>query len=121
MGRKNFESIGRTLPERRNIVLTRDKKFQFDGIEVAHSKEEAIEKAEATEVFIFGGEEIYRMFMHDADTIYMTYIDEEFEGDTYFPEFDHSQWELVQNEKGEKNEKNPYDYWFRVYKRAVFD
>lgn len=118
LGRKNFESIGRALPNRRNIVLTRDRNFSFLGCEIAHSKEEALALCEnEAEIFIFGGEEIYKMFLPDVEKMYITKIDHAFEGDTFFPEIDFAKWNEVSVEKGMKNDANPYDYYFHVYEK----
>ena len=118
LGRKNFESIGRALPNRRNIVLTRDRSFSFPGCEIAHSKEEALALCnDEAEVFIFGGEEIYNMFLSDVEKMYITKIEHVFEGDTFFPEVDFTEWEECSREKGIKDEANPYDYYFHVYER----
>lgn len=118
LGRKNFESIGRALPNRRNIVLTRDLNFSFPGCEIAHSKEEALALCEnEAEIFIFGGEEIYKMFLPDVEKMYITKIDHAFVGDTFFPEVDFAEWNEVSVEKGMKNDANPYDYYFHVYEK----
>ncbi|MDR6555264.1 dihydrofolate reductase [Paenibacillus qinlingensis] len=116
LGRKNFESIGKALPGRRNIILTRDISFSAQGCEVAHSVTEVFEMCRGEEeIFIFGGEEIYRLFLPYADKLYMTKIDHEFDGDTYFPEIDYTQWNEVSVEQGETDEANPYIYYFYVY------
>lgn len=118
IGRKNLESIGRVLPERRNIVLTRDKNFTFKGCEIAHSIEEVFKLCKnEREIFIFGGEQIYRMFLPYVDKMYITKIDSEFEGDTFFPEVNFNEWKEVSVEKGITDEKNLYTYFFHVYQR----
>lgn len=118
MGRKNLESIGRALSNRRNIVLTRKKDFTFDGCEIAHSIEEVFDLCKSEEeVFIFGGEEIYKLFMPYVEKMYITKIHHEFDGDTFFPEVDYGEWEEVSVTKGITDEKNPYTYYFHIYER----
>jgi dihydrofolate reductase len=117
MGRKTYESIGKPLPNRRNIILSR-KDFFAEGCETLHSLEEVKSMEEDNkELFIIGGAHIFKEALPFADLLYLTYIDEEFEGDTYFPTLDEREWDLIFEEKGMKDEKNPYDYFFRKYKR----
>ncbi|WP_010274120.1 dihydrofolate reductase [Paenibacillus senegalensis] len=117
-GRKNFEAMKGPLRGRRNIVLTRNQDYKCEGAEVVHSKDEAITLLNSEEeVFIIGGAEIYKMFMPDADRLLLTLIDHEFEGDTYFPEIDHSVWEMTESVPGVTDEKNPYRYEFTVWAR----
>ncbi|MFD2212472.1 DfrD/DfrG/DfrK family trimethoprim-resistant dihydrofolate reductase [Metabacillus endolithicus] len=118
LGRKNFESIGRALPHRRNIILTRDKDFSFEGCEIVHSIEEVFELCkQENEVFIFGGEQIYKLFLPYVENMYITKIHHSFEGDTFFPEVNEKDWKEVSVEKGIKNDQNPYTYYFQVYER----
>lgn len=118
MGRKNLESIGRPLPNRRNIVLTRDEEYKVNGCEISHSVEEALKLCEnESEIFIFGGEQIYKLFMPYVEKIYITKIHHEFEGDTFFPELNYDAWNEVSVVKGIKDDKNPYDYTFYQYER----
>ncbi|GAE30422.1 dihydrofolate reductase [Halalkalibacter hemicellulosilyticus] len=120
LGRKNVESNGRALPGRRNIVVTRNKEFTYPGCEIAHSVEEVFALCrEEEEIFIFGGEQIYELFMPYVDTMYITKIEHEFEGDTFFPEVDMTEWQEISVEKGLKNDENPYDYYFCVYERRT--
>lgn len=94
MGRKTFESIGRPLPGRRNIVITRNASYQAEGIEVVGSLDEALSLvSEVPEVMIIGGEQIFTQSLPIADRLYITLIDETFEGDTYFPSYDN--WKKV--------------------------
>ncbi|MFT9819425.1 dihydrofolate reductase [Lysinibacillus sp. NPDC056185] len=89
MGRKTFESIGRPLPGRRNIVITRDENYQADGIEVVTSFEDALALAgDVQEIMIIGGEQIFRLSMDIADRLYITKINHSFNGDTYFPNYE---------------------------------
>jgi dihydrofolate reductase len=119
MGRKTHEAIGRVLPGRENIVLTRDKSYTSLGCTVIHSIEDLldIDKEKDEEVFVIGGAEIFKEVFTSADRLYITLIEDVFEGDTYFPEFDQSEWEIISKEKGIKDEKNPYDYYYVVYER----
>jgi len=117
MGLRTFYSLGKPLPNRRNIVLHFDK-IKLNGAEVYTSILEAIEAVKnEEEAFVIGGASIYRQFLEFVDKLYITYIDHNFEGDIFFPEFDMSEWELISERKGVKDEKNPYDLYFRVYTR----
>lgn len=120
MGRKTFESIGRPLPGRENIIVTRNRDFQWDGCSVFYSIEELLDycqKYPEQEFFVIGGGEIFAKLFPYASRLYMTYIYHQFEGDTYFPLFDRNEWKLVSKEQGKKDEKNPYTYEFRIYER----
>jgi len=118
LGRKNYESIGRPLPGRRNIILTRDENFSAEGCEIAHSVEEVYKLCEnEEEIFIFGGEQIYKLFLEDTDKLYVTVIHHEFEGDTFFPEIDWTKWKEIFVEQGITDEKNPYEYYYHVFER----
>ncbi len=121
MGRKTFQSIGRVLPGRKNVVITRDKDFnsdnQFDLI-VVHSLDEALVRLNAeSEIFIIGGGEIFNQSMHLVDTIYYTIVKTKIEGDIYFPEIDMKEFHLVWEEEHDADEKNEYDYTFQKYER----
>lgn len=119
MGRKTFESIGKPLPGRENVILTRDQSYEAEGCTVVYSVDELVEKAEKEEqLFITGGAEIFRLMLPFVDRLYVTVIEESFDGDTYFPkELDWDEWEMVSATPGLKNEKNPYDYQFRIYEK----
>jgi len=127
MGRKTFNEYGvsKPLPDRTNIIVSRDPEFKAEGTIVAKNIEEALKIAAASgesEVFIIGGGEIYRQSMLIADKLYITLIHTRIEdGDTFFPQIDPHQWELVMDEWHEKDEKNPFDYSFRVYQRRLFE
>ncbi|WP_261134109.1 dihydrofolate reductase [Bacillus sp. Marseille-Q3570] len=116
MGRKTYESIGKPLPNRKNVIVTNDKNYEAEGCVVTHSLDEAL-RQDGEELIVIGGAEIFKQVLEKASRIYLTYIDEEFEGDTYFPELDESKWKLKSKEKGIKDEKNPYDYYFMIYDR----
>lgn len=119
MGRKTHESIGRNLPGRENIVITRNEDYAAEGCTVIHSIEElrGIEKQKNEELFVIGGAEIFNLSFSIADRLYITLIEDEFEGDTFFPEFQEEDWKLVSKEKGRRDEKNPYEYSFCIYER----
>ena len=111
MGRKTHEAIGRVLPKRLNIVVTRDKNYKAEGCVVVHSVEEALKATrDAEEVMVLGGAEIFKMFLDKVNRMYLTYIDGEFEGDTFFPEFDESEWKETLREEHKADSENPYDY-----------
>jgi len=120
MGRKTYESIGRVLPNRRNIVLTR-KLIDFpEGIETINDLKTIYqwnEKNPDKEYFVIGGGNIFKQALPYADRMYITWIDEAFDGDTFFPDFSEDEWELTDKIVGEKNEKNPYNYYFLQYDR----
>lgn len=116
MGRKTFESIGRSLPNRRNIVLTTSSSFEAEGCEVVHSIADILAIGESeTELFIIGGSKLYEEMMPYADRLYITHIHHAFEGDRYFPDYNENEWTVVSREKGHRDEKNPYNYEFVVY------
>lgn len=121
LGRKNLESIGRALPGRRNIILTRDKGFSYNGCEIVHSIEEVFELCSNEEkIFIFGGEQIYKLFLPYVEKMYITKIHCEFEGDTFFPEVNYKEWSEVSVTQGITDEKNPYTYYFHIYERKSY-
>jgi len=120
MGRKTFETPGHPLPDRRSIVITRDKHYAHDRAEVVHSLEEALQRTadESGEVFIGGGAQIYRLALPIADRLYLTVIHTTVEdGDTFFPEFDESDWDLAEAVPHAADEKNPFDCTFKTYER----
>jgi len=113
MGRKTYESIGRPLPGRRNIILTRDQDYTVNGCESVSSLEEAMAQLkDVEEVMIIGGGYLYSQTLSQADRLYLTFIDLDVDGDTKFPEFEHLKLKEVKREKYHKNEKNPYNYEF---------
>jgi dihydrofolate reductase len=117
MGRRTYESIGRPLPGRTNVVLSRDENYQVDGCTIAHSVQEIMDKYEGSPYFVIGGAQIYRQFLPYAERLYVTFIDHDFKGDEWFPEINWPQWQLIAEQPGEINEKNPYTYYFRIYER----
>lgn len=118
MGRKTYESIGKPLPGRENVVLTRDQDYRPEGCVVLHKPVEAAERYKDGEAFVIGGAEIFRLFLPLADKMYVTLIDHEFAADTFFPEIDETAWRIVSREPGVTDEKNPYVYEFLVYGRV---
>ncbi len=121
MGRKTFESIGRPLPNRTNVIVTRNSSYTQEGCEVATSLKEAIEKVSNHEKsFIIGGAQIYQQAMEEnlADELDITLVQEAFEADVFFPEFDKLGWELISRQDFEKDEKNPHDYSFLKFKKV---
>ncbi|PID44638.1 MAG: dihydrofolate reductase [Proteobacteria bacterium] len=121
MGRKTFESIGRPLPGRMNLVITRDEAWQAEGVTICHTIESAIEKAKSSaeitgedEVMIIGGARIYRQTMPLATRVYLTKVHEEIDGDAFFDEVDWSEWEEVAREDFTAEPPNSYDYSFIV-------
>ncbi len=115
MGRKTHESIGRPLPGRENIVLTRDEDYSSQGCSVVHSVDEARKLVGQREAFVIGGAEILKLFFPYVEKLYITWIDHEFAGDTYFPPIHDEEWQLISSEDGLTDEKNPYRYEFRIY------
>lgn len=119
MGRKTYESIGKPLPNRFNIVITKQKGMTIPGCEVVDSAEEALRLSpEKREIFVIGGAEIYSRFLPLVDKIYLTRIDHSFEGDIFFPEINMSEWKEIEREDMKPDEKNPYPYSFIVIKKT---
>jgi len=119
MGRKTYDSIGKPLPNRKNVVITRDSHLRLEGCTTCTSVPEALDIIGAEEeAFVIGGAEVYKQFLPVADRMYITFIDESFEGDAYFPPYEEEHWRLIQNEQGIKDEKNPYEHRFTVWERV---
>jgi len=119
-GRKNYEAEGKALPGRVNIVLTQNKEFEISDGVVLHELEEAIDfarKAGEEELFIVGGEEIYKLAMSVTDRIYLTRIHAVVEGDTFYPELDLNSLHQKSIDKRKADERNPYNYDFIIYER----
>lgn len=112
MGRKTFEAIGRPLPGRENIVLTRDMAYKVSGISIIHAPDEIGDVA-AEEIFVIGGAEIYRLFLPKADRLYVTLIKQDFSGDAFFPLLDwKSQFRIVEKSDLLRSEKSGLSYEF---------
>ncbi|HHQ4803916.1 type 3 dihydrofolate reductase [Aeromonas veronii] len=120
MGRKTFESIGRPLPGRRNLVISRNPDYQAEGIEVVGSVEAALALlagSSVEELMVIGGGHLYAEMLPRADCLYLTRIDLAVEGDTRFPAFDDGQWQRVDCESHPADEKNPHPYSFETWQR----
>src|SRR3989338_4486494 len=117
MGRKTYESIGGTLKKRINIVLTRQPDYQAPGCLVIHAIEEVFEKAKTEEIFFIGGAEIYKQALPMATRLYMTIINHDFEGDSYFPPLNWWEWVEIDRQQGKTDEKNPYEFCFLTFEK----
>jgi len=118
MGRKTFDSIGRPLPGRTTIVVTRDRNLKIEGCLIAHSLPEAIAAcAEDDEVFIVGGADIYAQSLSFAKKLYATEIQQDVEGDAHFPHFDNSEWQEISREKRMQDMPQPLTFHFVTYKK----
>ena len=116
MGRRNYESIGRPLPERENIVVTRNPDFVAPGCTIVHSLEQALDAARDAEVFIIGGAEIYRQALPLADKLVITVVHAQIPGDVTFPEFSPTTWCEIERQRHESDERHAYAYSFVTYK-----
>jgi dihydrofolate reductase len=118
MGRNTFESIGRPLPDRRNIVMTRDPGYVADGCEVVSSIGDAVDLvAGEPEAMIIGGGQVYRDFLPLADRIYLTRVQAEVEGDTFFPEIDETTWRMVSSEHHAADDRHQHEFDMIVFER----
>lgn len=117
MGRKTFESIGKPLPNRRNIIITGNPSYQAEGCEIVHSLKEAIELCKGNDVYIIGGGTIYKEAMAIADKVYLTLVDVELEADTHLENFHLNEWMVESSEEHLKDDKHLYNYQFIDYKR----
>ena len=120
MGRKTFESLGRVLPNRKHIVITRDETYNVDNenVEIVNDIESLDKYINSQEeVFVIGGAIVYRQFINKVNKMYVTKIHEKFQGDAYFPLINEEEWKIVETIPGIKNESNSYDYEFLVYER----
>ncbi|MFT6390230.1 MAG: dihydrofolate reductase [Cellvibrionaceae bacterium] len=125
MGRKTFESIGRPLPGRLNIVVTRQQDWQHEGVKVVHSIDAAMDLANSqasiddiAEVMMIGGAELYQSALPAAKKIYLTRVDADIDGDAFFPELIDGEWEEVSRQAFSASEDNPYAYAFCVLTRT---
>lgn len=118
MGRKTWESMGsKPLPNRHNVVITADASYEAEGADVVHSVDEALTYAERGDLMVIGGAGVFQHFLPLADRLLVTRIEEDIEGDVFFPHFSWEDFELVHEEQGVRDEKNPYDYRFLTYER----
>jgi dihydrofolate reductase len=120
MGRKTHESIGRMLPGRTTVIVTRQRDYAVPGAKIAHTLEAAIAQcAGDSEVFVIGGGELYRAAMPLADRIYLTVVDAEPAGDTRMPEFDPAEWRVSDTKQFHRDERHAHDYRFEVHDRVA--
>ena len=123
LGRKNYDSLPpkfRPLPDRTNVVITRQSDLQLEGAHIVNTLEEAFEfckKNNQEKIFVIGGGQIYKLALPYADTLYITEVHHSFDGDTYFPEFDKNEWMEVSREPHGMDERHLYPFDFVVYKR----
>ena len=120
MGRKTFESIGRPMPYRRNVIITRDTDYKVPGVEVVHSLQEALQLFQNSdeEIFIIGGGDIYKQSMSVADKLYITHIEaEDKDATVFFPEIDLNIWRESSRDEHQADEKNKYKYTFVNYEK----
>ncbi len=120
MGRKTFESLGRLLPNRKHVVLTRSDATFPEEVTVLHSISELlnyIEDNKEETIFIIGGGDLFSQMLPYVHRMYITEIDASFQGDVFFPTFDKNEWNVIQKKKGIKDDKNPYDYYHVIYER----
>jgi dihydrofolate reductase len=118
MGRKTFDSIGKPLPGRKNVILSRDRNLRIPGAEIAHTWEEAVKSlGEASNVFVLGGADLFRLALPKADRLYLTLIEKEFEGDTFFPDFDwRPEFDVIEETTHETPDGIPYRFVTAVRK-----
>jgi dihydrofolate reductase len=124
MGRRTFESLGRALPGRTNIVLTRTPEYRAAGCTVVYSPAEALSVAAsggATEAFVIGGSEVFRQFLPSCDKVYLTIVEADFEGDTFFPVtlLDPRDWEVIREECSSAGARNPFAMRYRILTRRL--
>jgi len=120
MGRKTFDSIGKPLPNRKNIVLSENKNLKIDSVEVFNSPKDVIDSykknSDQKDLYIIGGTYIYKLFFEHCEYLYITYVDKEYLGDAFFPKVDWNKWKLIGEESG-YDEKEEVKFYFRNYKR----
>ncbi len=118
MGRKTYESIGKPLPGRENLIMTRQQGLTIEGCRIVHSLDEARAAVpDADEIMVIGGSEIYSLLLPDADRLYCTVIHDLFEGDAWFPEFNKGEWEQTLCKFHDADDQNRYAYSFLIYER----
>jgi len=116
MGRKTFESIGRPLPGRQNVIISRNGNYKVDGCDVVSSIESALDLlSNEEEIMIIGGGFLYSQMIEEADKLFLTFIELEVDGDTYFPEYEAFDLTLISEKQCQKDDKNPYNYRFVNY------
>ena len=120
MGRKTFDSIGRPLPNRKNIVLSKNKNLKIDSVEVFNSAKDVIDfyknNSEQEDLYVIGGTYIYELFFEYCEYLYITYVDKEYLGDAFFPKVEWNKWNLI-SEKSGYDDKEEVNFYFRDYER----
>ena len=119
MGRKTYQSIGKKLDGRENVILTRNLHYKPSDCIIAHSLNEVLTMYSGKCIYVIGGAEVFRQFLPIVNFLYITYIDYNFEGDTYFPAIDFGQWRLVYKRDGKFIKDIGYNYYFTKYKREI--
>lgn len=118
MGRKTFDSIGRPLPGRHNIVLTRNRAFSASGVTIVHTLESALAAAgNVPEVMVIGGSQLFHALLPQADRLYLTYVDASLDGDTFFPKFERAEWRSVFVEDHARDADHAYSFRFVILQR----
>ena len=118
MGRRTYDTLERPLPDRRNVVVTRNRDYCRPGVAVVHSLSDALSLSqEEDEVFVAGGGEIYEEALPLADRLYLTVIHARVDGDVFFPEFEASAWTLIEDERHDQDERHAHSFSFRLYER----
>ena len=118
MGRATYHTIGKALPKRHNIVLTHDANFQASDVTVVHNTQDALVAAgDVPEVMIIGGAQIYQAFLPQARRLYLTLIDAQVMGDTFFPDYTRCAWQIREKISHSADERNPYPYTFLILER----
>lgn len=120
MGRKTYESIGKPLPQRRNIILTRDLNWSAEDVDVANSLDEVLSYCrDEREIFVIGGAKIYQQVLPLAQKVLLTRVHTTLDGDAYFPKLPQTEWKKVSENKHPKDERHAYDFTFEVWERAI--
>ncbi len=118
MGRRTWESLGRPLPGRQNVVITRDRNFSAEGAIIVHSLDEALKvAANDSEVFIFGGGKVFAEALPKVEKIYLTKVHTKIDGDTFFPALNEGEWKEIERHEFSSDEKNEFDYSFVTVER----
>ncbi len=119
MGRKTYDSMGKLLPERKNIIITRDKSYKIPNATIVHSVEDAIKECKKEkEVFIIGGGEILKLALPYLNRMYLTHVEAEVPADSFFPEFNINEWKIISEKFHPKDEKHPYNFTFKIYEKV---
>ncbi|MBL1321399.1 MAG: type 3 dihydrofolate reductase [Methylophaga sp.] len=121
MGRNTHESIGRPLPGRQNIIVTKNRSYKTEGCTIVYSTDDALlAAADADEVMVMGGASLYTQLLPQADKLYLTLVHANLEGDTWFPEWHTEEWQQISREDHPADDKNEYPYSFIVYEKMVY-